>query len=121
MRSGDERTKVRRLICWPADMQALGFLLHGKNEPVENRPLDIDSLGAKADLTSVQEHSVAHLLNSFVALAVGKHDGGILPAKFKRDRLPARSTRLHDGSTGERFASERDGVDPRVAHQVFAS
>src|SRR6516164_1284232 len=118
MNAGDERAKVSGGIRWPADVQALRFLLHGRNEPVENWTLDIDSLRAKTDLTSIQEHGVAHLLNSVVALAVGEYDGGILSAKFKGDRLHARSACLHDGGTGARFASERNGVDLRVAHQV---
>src|SRR6516164_1628435 len=121
MSGGDEWAEVGSGISWPAEVQALGFLLHGRNEPVENRPLDIDPFRAKADLTSIKEDGIAHLLNGFVALAVGKYYGGVLAAQFKGDRLHARSTGLHDGSPGARFTSEGDGVDIRVGHQVFAS
>src|SRR5271166_5428984 len=121
MSGGDERSEVGRGICGPANVQAFGFLLHGRNEPVENWPLDINSFRAKADLTSIQEHGVAHLLNGFVELAITEYDSRIFAAKFKRDRLHACSARLHDGSTGARFASKRDGVDFRMAHQVFTS
>jgi hypothetical protein len=121
MSGGNEWAELGRTIYRPPDLQALSFLLHRRNEPVEDWPLDIDSFHAQTNLASIQEHGLAHLLNGLVAFAIGEYDCRILAAKFKRDRLHAPGTRLHDGSTSARLASESDSIDLRTAHQVFAS
>src|SRR5579884_3324897 len=100
MRSRDERPNIRRRVGRPAYSEVLRPFLHRRYEPVINRTFHIDALCAKADLAGVEENGVAHLLDGFLAIAIGKNDGRILTSEFEGNRLHPWRARFHDRGSG---------------------
>jgi hypothetical protein len=56
-----------------------GLLLQGGDELVEDRALDVDALGAQADLAGVLEAGAGDGGDGVVEVAVGEHQRAFLP------------------------------------------
>ena len=116
----DQRAEVGRRVFRAAELQALGAGLQPGDERVEDRPLDIDALGAEADLAAVGEARAHRALDRLVEIGVGEDERRILAAEFER-HLPDAERRLaHDRFAGARLAGEGDAVDQRMLGQELA-
>jgi len=116
----DERADAGLRILRAAGFQALGLALERFHKPLEERPLDVDTLGAQTHLAAVGERGACDTLDRGIEIAVSKHDSGILAAEFKRDGTGAGGCCLHDRSAGSRLPGKCDRVDVGVACEVFA-
>src|ERR1700757_4558188 len=99
---------------WRSQPQTLSFLLERPDESVKNSALDVDALGAEADLASIQEYCVGDSGAGILKITIREDDGGILSAQFKRYWLHGRGDCLHDGSTSLRLACERNRIHIRM-------
>ena len=100
--------------------QALSLALQGFDESFENRALDIHALRTQANLSRIQEHSLADPIHRFLKIAVGENDRRILAAQFKRHRLHRRRHCLHDRGAGLRLAGKGNRIHVGMLRQKFA-
>src|SRR5208282_2334912 len=116
----DQRAEGRRRIFGPAELERLGADLHPRDEFVEDRPLDIDALGAEADLAAIGETRAQRALDRLVEIGVGEDERRVLAAEFERYLTDAERRLAHDRFARARLAGEGDASDERVLGQKLA-
>src|SRR5580692_1505095 len=109
---GNQRARGGGLDHGPSDAQGLGFFLERASEAIHEFALDVDAFRAKTDLAGIEEDSVGQATHCFLEIAVGKNDGSVLAAQFKRYRL-------HRGSDGTQYGSARAGFT-REGDRVYS-
>src|SRR5487761_2213873 len=92
----DQRPEAGFCILGTAGPEAFGPGFQRSDELVENRPLDVDALGAQAHLAAIGEHRAAHAFDRRVEVAVGEYDARVLAAELERHRAHAVGHRFHD-------------------------
>lgn len=126
---GEHLAPVFRRDQWPerhpgffrcAELQSFCPLFQRRNEAVEDRPLDVESLRAKADLPAILEHRAGGARHGDVEVGICKDDAGVLPAELEAHRAHAFCRGGHDGFAGAALAGERDRSHLRVTAQEFA-
>ena len=100
--------------------QGLGLLLQGCDEALEDGALDIDPLGAEANLPAIREHRPCRAFDRRIEIRIGEDDGRILAAELERERLHGVGGGFHDGCAGPAFAGEGERIDARVTGEPFA-
>ncbi len=116
----DQRAEVGRGILRTAELQGFRAGLQTLDERVEDRTLNVDALGAEADLSAIGEARAHHALDRLVEIGVGEHERGILAAEFER-HLPDAERRLaHDRLARAGLAGEGDAVDERMLGEELA-
>jgi hypothetical protein len=98
----------------------LRLLFQRRHERLEDRPFNIKSLGAQADLPGVEERGPRNAGDSGFEIAIGKHNAGILTAQLERDRADPVGRGLHDLGAGTRLAGKGHCGDAGVAGQMLA-
>ena len=81
----DQRAQWWRGLPDGRARSAFGPCLQARDEGVEDRPLDIDALGAQADLAAIGEDRAHGPLDRLVEIAIGEDERRILAAELERD------------------------------------
>ncbi len=116
----DQRAEVGRRVLRTAELQAFRARLQARDERVEDRPLDIDALGAEADLAAIGEARAHHALDRLVEIGVGEDERRVLAAEFERHLPDAERGLAHDRFARAGLAGEGDAVDERMLGQELA-
>ena len=116
----DQRSDAGERVFRAAMPQAFSPRLQPCHERLEDRPLDIDPLGAEADLAAIGERRPHRAFDRLVEIGVGKHQRGVLAAEFERHRTDPVRGLAHDRLAGAGFAGEGDAVDAGMPGQELA-